>query len=108
MKNNRKNRNKEKITNRNKYRLKRSIKTKAYSKIPNEIKTDEIFIENMQRDLVSKCYKEANRELKKWGLKRFYLEEKKIENRLGQQSGDFVRDMFTLLVGVDYEIKFIN
>lgn len=108
MKNNRKNRNKEKITNCNKYRLTKTISTKGFSKIPNEIKDDTLFIENQQKLLLSKCYKTAVAELNKWGLKNFYLEESKVENTLGQQGDDFVRDKFTLLVAVKYEIKFLN
>lgn len=108
MKNNRKKKNKEKITNRNRYRLKRTISTKGYSKIPNEIKDETLFIENQQKVLLSKCHQTAVNELNKWGLKNFYLEESKVENMLGQQGHDFVRDKFTLLVAVKYEIKFLN
>lgn len=108
MKNNRKNRNKEKITNRNKYRLKRTISTKGFSKIPNEIKDDTLFIQNQQKVLLSNCYKTAVTELNKWGLKNFYLEESKVENALCQHGDDFVRGKFTLLVAVKYEIKFLN
>lgn len=108
MKNNRKNRNKEKITNRNRYRLKRTISIKACSKIPNEIKDDTLFIENQQKVLLAKCYKTAVDELNKWGLNNFYLENIKVENALCQHGDDFVRDKFTLLVAVKYEIKFLN
>lgn len=108
MKNNRKNRNKEKIDNRNKYRLKRTINAKAYSKIPMQLESEVEFIKSRQSYLISKCYSSAKRELKKWGLKNFHLKEIKIENLMCQENSDFVMDRFTLLVGVDYEIKFIN
>lgn len=109
MKNNRKNRNNIKINIRNKYRINRIIHTKAYLKIPKQIAEDNVkIIEYGQKKLLYKCNLEAIRELNKCGLKKFYLQENKIDNVLCNDTDDFVMDVFTMLVSVKYDIKFIN
>jgi hypothetical protein len=108
MKNNRKNRNKIKISNRNRYRIFKKIDSKAYFKFPTEMIHNEIIIEKMQMDLVSKCYKAAKTELNKWGLKNYYLEESEVQNVIAQESDDFIKDNYTLLTILKFNIKFSN